>query len=220
MTGWHAIFLSAAALTSCGERPAAARPFSLVFVVESDPGIRLEGVRIFANGKPMGETDSDGLVRARIHSQAGQMLRVEHDCPDGHKEPSQPKALRLRQFEGIDPSASRGMEITLRCRPTTRLAAFIVRAKNGPHLPVLLDGERVSQTNGSGIAHFSARAAAGTEYTIQLDTREQPRLRPKSPTHVFTLSNADEIFIVNQTFDVEHEPARRRRPRARIIKIE
>jgi hypothetical protein len=218
--GWHAIFLSAAALISCGEYPATARPFSLVFVVESDPGIRLEGVRIFANGTPMGETDSDGLVRARIRSRVGQPLRVEHDCPDGHEEPSRPKALRLWQFEGIDPSASRGMEITLRCRPTIRLAAFIVRAKNGPHLPVLLDGEKVTQTNASGIAHFSARAAAGTEYTIQLDTREQPRLRPKSPMHLFILPNADEIFVVNQTFDLENEPARPGRPRARIIKIE
>jgi hypothetical protein len=147
-------------------------------------------------------------------------LRIEHDCPDGHEAPSKPKILRLRRFEAFDGSEPDAMEITLRCEPTKRLAAFIVRAKNGPDLPVHLNGERVALTNGSGVAHFSTRGAPGTDYTVELDTREHPQLLPQLPTHLFTLPDADEVFVLNQSFDVKSEPRRRGHRRARITKIE
>ncbi len=220
VTSWLTVVLAAAALASCEGAPNAARSFAVVFVVESDPGVRLSRVQVFADGKPMGETDSKGLVQAKIYGQPGQRSRIEHDCPDGHEVPAEPKTLRLRKFEGIDASRPLAMEITLRCRPMKRLAAFIVRAKNGPDLPVLLDGESVARTNGFGVAHFSIWSAAGTEYLIELDTTEHPRLLPRFPTHPFTLPDADEIFVVNQSFDVENEPRPRGHRRARITKIE
>jgi len=177
-------------------------------------------VRVFINGKPMGDTDSTGFVRAQVRPQSDQPLRVEYDCPEGYQESTQAKALRLRQFEGIGASVARGMEITLRCRPTKRLAVFIVRAKNGSDIPVLLDGETVARTSASGVTQFSTRSAPGTEHSIQLDTREQARLRPKSPIRAFMVPNADEIFVFNQSFEMDKEPAPARRHRTKIIKIE
>ncbi len=218
--GWHVVVLGAATLASCEAPHKVAGTFSLVFVVESDPGIRIEGARVLVNGRPMGDTDSSGLVRTRIYVESEQPLRIQHECPQGYEEPSQPKTLRLRPFEGIDASAPGGMEITLRCRPTKRLAAFVVRAKNGPHLPVLLDGQEVARTNANGVAHFSASAGPSTEFSIQLDTNGLPRLRPKSPMYLYTLPDADEIFVVNQSFEVDDEPRRARHRRPRIIKIE
>ncbi|MGB8332653.1 MAG: hypothetical protein WCE62_21190 [Polyangiales bacterium] len=218
--GWPAIVLVATMLVSCGRAAGTARMFTVLFVAESDPGVRLAGVHVSADGKPMGKTDSDGRLRARIHSEPDQPVRIEHRCPDGHAEPAQPKVLRLRKFEGVSDSYLLPMEITLRCRPNKRLAVFVIRAKNGPDLPVLLDGESVTRTNPSGVAHLSAWGTAGTEYSIQLDTSEHPRLLPKSPTHQVTLPDAHEIFVVNQSFEVAKEPARRGRRRARIIRIE
>jgi hypothetical protein len=220
MTVWLIVVLSAAALTSCEGSPSAARPYAVVFVVESDPGVRLPRTHIFVDGKRVGESDSIGLLRTKIHGRSGNRLRIEHDCPEGHEAPSEPKILRLRKFEGVDRSGPLAMEITLRCRPTKRLAAVVVRAKNGPGLPVLLDGESVARTNASGVAHLSIRGAAGSEYVIELDTTEHPRLLPQFPTRLITLPDADDIFVVNQSFDVEKETGRRVQRRTRIIKIE
>ena len=214
------VFLSAVALASCERPPEAERPFAVVFVVESDPGVRIPRARVFIDGVPVGETDSNGRVDAQINGQSGQQLGISHDCPDGHDAPSERKAFRLRKFEGVDRSRPPTMEITLTCRPLKRLAAFVVRASDGPDLPILLDGELVARTNGSGVAHFSIRGAPGTEYIVELETRERPRLRPRSPTHLFTLPDADEIFVINQAFDPEKEPRRRGRRPTRITKIE
>jgi len=214
------IVLSVAALASCETPPNSERPFAVIFVVESDPGVRLGRTHVFVDGDPVGESDSHGLVRRTIYGMPGQQLRIKHDCPDGHEAPSEPKVLRLRRFEGFDGSEPAAMEITLRCEPTQRLAAFIVRAKNGADLPVLLNGERVARTNGSGVAHLSTRGATGTDYTVELDTREHPQLLPQRPTHLFTLPDADEIFVVNQSFDVKSEPRHRGHRRMRITKIE
>ncbi len=214
------VALSGAALASCEGPPNAARPFAVVFAIESDPGVRLPRTHVFVDGKRVGESDAAGLLRTQIYGQPGQRRRIAHDCPEGHEAPPEPKILRLRKFEGIDSSGPLAMEITLRCRPMKRLAAVIVRAKNGSGLPVLLDGESVARTNGSGVAHFSVRGAAGTEYTVELDTGERPRLLPQFPTQLITLPDADEIFVVNQSFDVRKEPGHRGHRRARIIKIE
>ena len=210
----------AATLASCQPPPDPARSFAVVFGVESDPGVRLSGVHVLVNGDPVGESDSNGLVRTHIYGNPGQRLRINHDCPDGHEAPSLPKILRLRNFEGIDRSDPPEMEIILRCQPVDRLAVFIVRAKNGPDLPVLLDGPSVARTNGAGVAHFSIRGAPGTEYVVQLDTREHSGLLPQLPMHLFTLADVDEIFVINQSFDAENEPRRRGHRRTRITKIE
>jgi hypothetical protein len=220
MTSWMMAALCAVALASCEGPPTAVRPFAIVFVVESDPGVRLRRVRVFVDGEPAGETDSNGLVHTKIYGAPGQRLTIKHDCPDAHEAPSEPKILRLRKIDAVDSSDSPSMEFTLRCKPVSRLAVFIVRAKNGPGLPILLDGEGVARTNGSGVAHFSVRGAPGTEHRVELDTRQHPELLPHSPTHLFALSDGDDIFVINQSFDVETERWRRSRRRTRITKIE
>ncbi|MBW2685735.1 MAG: hypothetical protein JRE19_07420 [Deltaproteobacteria bacterium] len=172
------------------------------------------------DGDLVGESGSNGLVRTKIYGKPGQRLRIKHDCPDGHEAPPGPKILRLRRFEGIDQFDPPEMEIMLRCQPVQRLAVFIVRAKNGPDLPVLLGGESVARTNRSGVAHFSLRGTPGTEYIVQLDTREHPRLLPQLPAHLFTLPDADEIFVINRSFEVARQRQRSGRHRPRITKIE
>ncbi len=220
LTRWVTVILTSAALASCERPTAIEQPFAVVFVVESDPGVRLPQTPIFVDGEPMGESNSDGRLDTQIYGRSGQQLRISHDCPHGHEAPPEPKTLRLRKFEGVDGAQAHAMEITLRCRPLKRLAAFVVRASNGPDLPILLDGERVARTSALGVAHFSTRGAPGTEYTVELETGERPRLLPRSPTHLVTLPDADEIFVINQAFSAERETRRRARRRPRITKIE
>lgn len=217
---WLSVVLGAAAMMSCQGPRDIAPPLSVVFLVESDPGVGLSQAQVFVDGEPLGMTDSKGLVRGMIQGQPGQRLRVEHRCPKGHRPPSEPQFVRLRRFEAIDTSRPIALQITLACRPSQRLAAFIVRARNGPDLPVLLNGQSMTRTNRSGVAHFSIWGSVGTEYLVELDTKEHPGLRPRSPTHVVTLPDANEIFVINQSFDTYREPLRRAHRRARIRKIE
>ena len=215
------VLVLGAAVSACCERPPeASGAFDVVFAIESDPGFRIGQVRVFVDGASVGDTDSNGLLRTTVYGQSGQQLRIEHDCPEGHQTPSEAKLLRLRSFETINDPGPRGLEIRLRCRPMKRRAAFIVRAKNGAGLPVLLDGRMVARTNDSGVAHFSTFGAPGTEYIVELDTQERPRLRPQQPTQLRTLPDADEIFVLDQSFEVGNQPRDRRHRRTRITKIE
>jgi hypothetical protein len=175
---------------------------------------------VAVDGDPAGESDSNGIVQTKIRGVPGQRLMIQHQCPAGHAAPSEPKVLRLRRFEGLDGFEPPPMEITLRCVPTERIAAFVIKAEKGPDLPVLLNGESVARTNGLGVAHFSTRNAAGTDFKVVLDTRDHPHLLPQLPTRLFTLTDAEEIFVFEQSFEVRNEPRRRTHRRPRITKIE
>ncbi|MGB3052212.1 MAG: hypothetical protein WBB42_14505 [Polyangiales bacterium] len=214
------LVVTAGVSASCRTTPASAPSIDVVFAVESDPGLRLSEARISVDGKVVGQTDAKGLVQTKVYGRPGQQLRVEHDCPEEHAAPSEPKFLRFRAFESLGELDSGTLEITLKCRPQKRLAVFIVRAKNGADLPVLLDGQIIAQTNTRGVAHFSTSAIPGTDFIVELDTRNQTELRPQRPTHLMTLPDADEVFVVNQSFDLRKAPRRRGRQRTRITKIE
>jgi len=214
------LIVAAGVWVSCRPPSAAAPAIEVVFAAESDPGLRLSNVHVAIDGQSVGKTDSNGLVRTKIDGKDGQRFRVEHDCPRGHVAPSAPKFLTLRSFERVAEYQSGALRITLRCQPEERHAVFIVRARNGADLPVLLNGQSVARTNPAGVAHFSTSASPGTDFIVELDTRSRPQLSPQRPKHLRTLPDADEIFVVNQSFDLRKAPRRRGRQRTRITKIE
>jgi hypothetical protein len=168
------IVFGVAGLASCTDPNGAAPPIVLDFVVESDPGIGLASALVVVEGEPVGQSDSNGLLRASVRGVPGSLIRVEHDCPDGYEDPAEAKHLRLRDYEVVGAASQSPMEITLRCRPQRRVGAFVVRARNGSDLPVLLNGEVAAMTNESGVAHFSMSAPAGSEYVVQIDTARRP----------------------------------------------
>lgn len=203
------------------QSPSASPPaVEVVFAVQSDPGLPLSKVHVFVDGQAVGQTDANGLVRTNIDGKQVRRFKVEHDCPDGHLAPAAPKFVRLRSFDPVADTQSEALRITLKCQPEERQAVFIVRANNGADLPVLLNGQTVARTNPSGVAHFSASAPPGTDFIVELDTGSRPQLIPQRPKHWRTLPDADEIFVVNQSFELRKTPRRRGRQRTRITKIE
>ncbi len=211
---------SALTLVSCADAQTMAQSFSIAFIVESDPGLPVEGVNVFVDGKSIGKTDSNGAVRAEVVASSGETLRIEHECPKDHRATEDPTTIRLRELEGIEESAPSGIQVTLKCKPSRRLAVFVVTARNGPDLPILIDGDEAGRTNGLGVTQISRWGIPGTEYSLEIDTRADPRLLPRSPVRVFTLPDAHEIFVVNESFELEERRRHGQTRRARITKIE
>ncbi len=219
MTRRSSFVLGVALLSSCRPDAGEATSSVLTFIVESDPGIPVQGATVVVNGDQVGATDERGALSVEVAAKPGGPLRIGHRCPRGYRDADAPKVLRSREFKGI---AARVLpiEVTLRCRHESRLAVFVVRAEGLAGLPVLLDGREVARTNDAGVAHFSVRGAPGTDFVLKLDTNAHPRLTPQFPSHQRRLADADQIFVVTQTFDTRRK-ARRKRPRPpRITKIE
>ena len=218
------IFCAAVTVTSsasfgCHEAASTPPSVPIVVSVEADPGVYLSGVPVRVDGELLGRSDSDGQLRTELRGHAGRLFRLEHDCPEGHKALQDTAELRLRRY--ADSRRAPPIEVKLTCRPEARLAVFVVRAANGPDLPVLLNGEVVARTNETGVAHFSELVPAGTEMLVQLDAREHPSLHPNTSSHLVTLPDFDELFLITRSFEKTGKSGQApRRARPRIIKIE
>jgi len=217
---WPFALVSVLILGSCSDGRSAARPFSIGFIVESDPGLPLRGVNVLVDGESIGQTDSNGSLQAEVLAIPGASLRIQQQCPEDYRAAEDSKRIRLRKFESVGQSAPSTIQVTLKCKPLRRLAVFIVTAENGPDLPVLIGGDNAGRTNALGVAQISRWGAPGTEYALEIDTRANPRLLPRSPVHVFTLPDAHEIFVVNESFELQERHGIGRKRRRRITKIE
>jgi len=210
-----ALFL--AVLTACEKDSPPLDPVFLEIIVEADPGERLSAVSVRVDGEALGQTGYDGALRTRIFSAPGRVHEVAHECPVGYLDSQKSKSIRMRRYASDQPMP---IQLKLECRPLTRIAAFIVRAKNGPGLPVSVNGERVTTTNSFGVAHFSRSGPAGTEYVVELDASDHPTLLPRSAATLVTAPDSNELFIITPSFQsVDRVKKQGSYPR-KIIKIE
>jgi hypothetical protein len=192
-------------------------PLFLEIVVEQDPGMTLSAIPIRIDGEPVGQTDGAGTLRVPVLREPGRVLRVTHDCPGGHHAPAPAVPVRVRRYQL---KRSQALRIKLRCRPLSRVAVFVVRAKGGAGLPVLLNGEHVATTNARGVAHFSRSAPPGTEYRVEVDARDRSVLLPRSAATLLRVPDSSELFIIAPTFRSSHRPKKAGAGPRRIIKIE
>lgn len=202
---------------ACHQGSGPSRPALLEIIVEADPGVRMSAVAIRVDGEPMGNTSADGTLQVPIIGPPGRVLRVAHECPADHRASPESASIRLRRYHSDGPAP---IQVSLKCRPLIRIAAFVIRAKNGADLPVRVNGELVATTNGSGVAHFSKSGSAGTEYLVELDASGDPTLLPRSTSTPVRLPDANEVFVIAPSFQFVDRARKRRRRRPRIIKIE
>ena len=78
-----------------------------------------------------------------------------------------------------------------------------VKAENGPNLPVMYLNRMITRTDASGAAHFALEVAPNTQFQVTLDTSDNTKLKPPSPTKPFTVPQHDDILLFDQKFDVE-----------------
>jgi hypothetical protein len=204
----------ALALAGCGEdtEPPPRYPFTFTAHADGDP---LTAVQVLVNEAPVGTTNAEGVLRVDLTGPPGSAVRVQAVCPAGHRSAQEAQVHTLRRVAALDPAtASRGIEVTFGCPPEHRTGVVVVRTHEQPGIPVMLDGREVARTDESGAAHVRVAMAPGTTFQVMLDTRHNALLRPSSPNQSFTLPDHDEVFVLDQHFEVE-EPPRVRRPRPR-----
>ena len=89
------------------------------------------------------------------------------------------------------------------CPPTLRRVVVAVKAENGPNLPVVYLNKVITRTDVSGAAHFALEVAPGAQFQVTLDTGENTKLKPPSPSKPFTVPQHDDILVFDQKFEVE-----------------
>lgn len=202
---------------ACQQASGAGARVLLEIVVEADPGVRLRDIPIRVGEEQRGSTGADGTLQVQVTGVPGRVLQVAHECPAGHRPSPKGASIRMRRYHSDE--APR-IQVDLACRPIVRIAAFVVRAKNGPYLPVSVNGEPVATTNSSGVAHFSKSGHAGAEYLVEIDASGDPMLVPRFATKIVRLPDANELFVITPSFHSADPVKKPRRGRRRIIKIE
>ena len=211
---WRRLWMVLLALVGCGEEvPQVIPRHAVTFRAESDPGIPLAGVTVSANGQDLGQSDETGLIGAVLEGPSGTMMQIAYECPEGHAQPERPKPLVLTTFQALDPqSGPRALEMKLECPPLERWAALVVRTGQ-PDLPILIGGEEVARTDGSGVAHHIFRAAPNSRHRVTISTEGNPNLRPQNPRALLTLGSRSDTFVVEE--EITERRVRRRRGRRR-----
>jgi hypothetical protein len=189
-----AAFALVAALFGCEPPPPELLNHDLVFVVTSDVGDPVPGVRLFRPGAEIGQTGKDGRLAARFQAPDSAQLIVHAQCPDGYVDPVEDTRIVLRQLSVVAARESHGRQVFIQCRRARVIAAVVVRA-GFPDLPVLHDGQEVARTGLSGVAHVSAAVPPHETFSLVVDTSSAERLRPKDPATTYTMGSEDETFV-------------------------
>ena len=192
--------LGALGSSSCKDlEPPPTPPFQIFIRVDSDPGRAVTGATVSRNGKPLATTGPDGRAMLTLTGAEGETTDVTVKCPDAFNSPTKPTSIRLTRFA----DKSKVPEYTVACPPSLRRVVVAVKAENGPNLPVMYLNRMITRTDASGAAHFALEVAPNTQFQVTLDTTDNTRLKPPSPTKPFTVPQHDDILLFDQKFDVE-----------------
>jgi hypothetical protein len=193
-------------VSGCGNislDPPKPAPFTVAFAVEGDPGHPIAKAVVTRNDKTVATTGTDGRAELTLDGADGETVDASVKCPDGFTSPPRPVSIRLaRTGDGKAPV------FKVACPPTQRHVVVAVKAENGPNLPVLYLGKVITHTDESGAAHFAIEAPPGDQFQVVLDTGDNKRISPASPSRPFTVGATDDIFVFEQKFEVEKKKVR------------
>ncbi len=204
--------------SACGSNESPSYP---VTFQATDDGVRpLAGVRVLIGKRLLGKTNTKGSLQVGLRGREGELVRIKAECPIDYRSPEHLPKLTLRRVLNLDPgSAARGVQVSIECRPKRRQAALVVRTKGRSGIPILVDGVKRGETEDNGVAHLVMSLPPYTTFKAKLDTSAFPLLRPQMPEMTFTLSDGDDVFVLDQTFSEDKPVVKTRRaPKARTPK--
>jgi hypothetical protein len=203
------------AAAGCEPPPPEALDHEVVFVVTSDVGEPVPGTRLFRPGAELGKTDKEGRLVSRVNAPDGTHLTVHAMCPEGYIDPPEDVGIVLRELSEIASRSGSGRRVNIQCRRTRVLAAIVVQTKFA-NLPILYEGEEITRTGPSGVAHVSAAVPPRATLSLTVDTSEAERLRPRNPSATFTLSGEDRFFVFDaglEKLPPPRKPPKKKKPR-------
>jgi hypothetical protein len=206
------VFASLSAL-GCNKEPEQKR-YRVTFEVrvERAPAV---GARLVIGGRPVKQTDAQGVAQLLLPGNDGTQYQVTVQCPPGTTGPASPITVTLRTLELADQAAAqRGIVQSVQCTPNERTLGVVVRTEGQSNIPIFWQNREVARTDQGGVAHLTFRVKPQTSVQLELRTTELPNLRPENPRQTFQVADADDIQTWDQTFQVQApQPSVVRRPR-------
>lgn len=175
-------------------------PFPVVVRVETETGRAVMGAHLSRSNRPLGVTGVDGRATVKVSGVEGEIADLTVTCPEGYQSPPRPLGMRLTRAT----AKSKMPEVVAQCAVAKRRVVVMVRAENGPNLPVTYLDRPVTRTDAAGAATLALEVPAGAEFKVGLDTSERKEVRPVSPSKLFVVSREpDDILRFDQRFEVD-----------------
>jgi hypothetical protein len=178
--------------------------FPVVIRADSDPGIPLAGAQVIRKEQVIGTTGPDGKLGVTFQGTEGDVLEIKVQCPAGYQQPTGVLLVPLRKL-----SDSKPPEYATKCPPTLRRVVVVIRADNGPFMPVVHLNQVIGRTDSSGTATFLANVQPNDQLEFTLQTSADPafnRHTPKDPKVQYLVQPMDEVVVLNQSFSVSKAP--------------
>src|SRR5258706_6061034 len=125
------VILSTAVSCKKGQLDNPAPSFQIVVRVDSDPGVPLANASVFRKDFLLGKTGPDGKLPITFTGTEGDVLEVHVTCPTDFQSPTGAILVPLRKL-----SESKPPEYATKCPPNFRKVVVVIRAENGPFVPI------------------------------------------------------------------------------------
>jgi hypothetical protein len=195
-------------------------PQSIALIVEvvDDQDRPFSGALVFIEERNYGTTDDRGRMTAQLNGPEGRRFGIRVSCPNGWiVENEKQRELNVRFLRPIDRknAVPAPMDVLFRCVPVTRKIVLLVRADGQAGLPIKAMGRELAMTDGKGVAQSVIEGMPGDEIEIEIDTSDNPELRPSMPSRRFTMPMRNQILIFDQRFESKQSNSRKTRRRQR-----
>lgn len=178
--------------------------FPVVVRVDSDPGVPLPGASVVRQDRVIGQTGPDGKLAITFQGTEGDVLEVKVQCPANFVSPTGSMLIPLRRLSDAKPP-----EYSAKCPPTLRRVVVVIRAENGPYMPVMHLNQVVGRTDASGAATFLANVQPNDSLEFTLMTSSDTAFKrhsPIDPKVQYLVQPQDEVVVLNQIFSVAKAP--------------
>lgn len=207
-----AVLIGAALASAC--KPADPPPVNVVLHVTTTRGAPVAGAEVRMRSAVIARSDESGRARIQVGGREGDSFELSVACPPPLRSPADPIVVRRLDIKGGD------AEQTVKCEERRRTLVVVVRAENGPDLPILYLGKEIGRTDASGAAHVKIEADIHERVELTLSTagKEWADVHPQNPVAAFEPGENDEVreFAVTFTRDAKKKP-RAARPKGPTV---
>lgn len=198
---FHRAALLAICIAGCKPNAIAVATAPVLLHITTMRGAPVAGAEVLSGANVVTTSDREGRAQLHIGGLEGDTFQVEVRCPPPLKSPA-PFPVRKLSIAGGE------AEVDVKCDETRRDLVVVVRAENGPNLPILYLGKEVGRTDRSGSAHLDIDVDVHERVELTLSTDGEVGIHPENPSAAFEPSDSDEIRELAVTFtrDAKKKP--------------